>query len=282
MVDALVFCEDNYITVEGIRIRYWVLGERRPAIVLLHGLASSVEFWGLNIETLSREHQVYALDVPGFGRSKGPTEPLTANQAVGLLNAFFTRHKLDDVILVGSSMGGGLAIQYALSYPENIKKLVLVASGGLGTELPLFMRLINLPFPLIVLPRPGKRVIRQKVGRITHDPGSFPEELIEVIYQQYRSKQALTYAMKMLRDVSNLRGLHPHIIEPVMANIHRIDIPVLLIWGKEDRILPIAHVSVVSDKIPKAYVQVIDNCGHLPHIEYPERFNSLVLDFLSS
>ncbi len=139
--------KDQYININGINTRYWSAGkEGKPAVILIHGFAASVEIWQHNILALSKNHRVYALDLVGFGCSDKPSADYTPAFLVNHVNGFVNALKTKKATVVGLSMGGGTAILYTLAYPDKVKKLVLIDSAGLGDKIFFGFQFLSIPY----------------------------------------------------------------------------------------------------------------------------------------
>jgi 4,5:9,10-diseco-3-hydroxy-5,9,17-trioxoandrosta-1(10),2-diene-4-oate hydrolase len=125
-------------------------------VILIHGLGGYIENWEKNIAHLSRTHQVFALDLPGFGRSDKPDNRYTIPYWAAFVQKFMQALEIDRASLVGESMGGAIAIQFALQYPQQVERLILCASAGLGKEVAPFLRLLSLPILGEQLSRPSR------------------------------------------------------------------------------------------------------------------------------
>ncbi|MBI2935631.1 MAG: alpha/beta fold hydrolase, partial [Chloroflexi bacterium] len=145
--------EPRFIDVDGIRVHCIVAGRGEP-VVLLHGLGASHIAWRDNIGPLSRRYAVYALDLPGHGDSAKPPLTYALPEGSSFLSSLLDTLRLDRAHLVGNSLGGMIALQFALDHPERVTKLVLADPAGLGRRIVLFVRLSSLPLLGELLERP--------------------------------------------------------------------------------------------------------------------------------
>mgnify|MGYP001822965434 FL=1 len=272
--------QDRYIQVGGINTRYWALGEQGSSVILLHGIGASVEDWLLNVHALAERHRVYALDMVGFGRSDKPSAPYTAPYMAQFVKDFMDCLGIDRAHLAGHSMGGGVALQFVIRFPEKVQKLVLAASAGLGKKLYLPFRVCTLPRIGERLTRPSRKGTAQLIEDAVYDPALVTDEWVELGYEMAALPGAQDAVLSALRSSCNLRGMRRDVIAPVVANLASISAPTLIIWGKQDRILPVIQAYVADEGIPNSRLHSLDRCGHIPQLECAEAFNDLVTEFL--
>lgn len=274
--------QDQYTGVGQINTRFWALGDEGGTVVLIHGIGDSVEAWTLNINALAEHYRVYAMDLVGFGHSDKPSVPYSFSYLAQFVNDFMEAQSIDQACLIGNSLGGGVALQFAIQFPDKVEKLVLVASSGLGKEVNLLFRLPTLPLIGEWLTRPSRKGTAQILKECVYDPALVTNELVEFYYQLDTLPGAQKSFLSMLRAGCNLHGLRDDVIRPILDNLATITAPTLIVWGQQDRILPVAHAHMAEKRIPNARLHIFDPCGHLPQLERAEEFNTLVLEFLAS
>lgn len=274
--------QDQYTRVGTIKTRFWALGDKGTPVILIHGLGGSVESWMFNVSTLAQHHRIYAIDLPGFGHTEKPLDPFSLSSLAQFVNDFMKLQGVDKASLIGNSMGGGITLKFAITFPEKIDRLVVVNSIALGTELSRNLRLASLPLIGEFFTKPGKRgTVRSLLEGCVYDPTVITEELVDISYQFITQPGAQKHFLSTLRSITNLRGQHSHIIHSIVDNLHMITAPTFIIWGKQDHMIPVAHAQVIKEGIMNSKLHILDSCGHNPQIEYPEKFNSLVLEFLA-
>lgn len=264
--------------VMGIRVRYVMQGEGR-AVLLVHGLASSLAVWGENIAPLAEEHTVYALDMPGHGKSDKP-RGLGYNAVDGahFLVRFMDTLGISSATLIGNSAGGLITTICALSYPQRVERLVLVSAAGLGRPLAWFLRLTSLPLVGELFHIPNVRNTRNMIKSLFYDPRPLRDDLVEELVQARNTPEAKRATLQAARSGVNLWGLRKQ-----MMMLHRLEDflkPILIIWGREDRVLPVSHAYRAAEVLSNCDVHIIPRCGHWPQMERPREFNQLVLGFL--
>jgi len=138
--------QDKYIKIGAINTRYWHQGDQGAPVILIHGLGVSADIWMHNIEALAQRYRVYVPDVIGFGKTDKPDTEYTAALFATFINDFMSALNIEKPTLIGNSLGGGIALQYTLLYPDKVDKLVLVDSAGLGIDASLPLRCGWYPF----------------------------------------------------------------------------------------------------------------------------------------
>jgi 4,5:9,10-diseco-3-hydroxy-5,9,17-trioxoandrosta-1(10),2-diene-4-oate hydrolase len=276
-------CEptDQYVRIGQINTRFWTAGDGGKAVVLIHGLGRYVEDWQYNIHALAERHRVYAVDLVGSGCSDKPPATYSLSYLVRFVGDFLEAQKIDRASLMGHSLGGSVALQYAIQYPAQVEKLVLVNSAGLGKELPLGLRLSSLPLAGEWLTRPSRKGIAESLRRSVYDPTLLTDEWVQLCYQQATLPGAQRALLDVIRSFIGIGGMRDEVIHLILDNLAQVTAPTLIVWGQQDRIVPVAHAQIAKGRMPHARLQIFDPCGHFPQRERPAEFNALVLDFLS-
>ncbi|MEU5942051.1 alpha/beta fold hydrolase [Micromonospora sp. NPDC047548] len=267
----------RHVTVHGRRVRHRVDGDG-PPVVLLHGLGRSLRDFTEQHELLARGFRVHSVDLPGYGGSLPMAEPYTL-PALGR----FVGHYLDAVgvdqpaHLVGNSLGGAVAMRFAAIEPARVASLALVNSAGFGQEVTVALRLLALrPFGRLLL-RPNRAVARRAERALFHDPALATEE--RIAYALARQPYAARVMLETCRSLGTLRGVRPQWREELLTEVARLDVPILIVWGDRDLILPAGHLDAARARLPRARTYLFTNCGHLPQIERAEEFHRLLVDF---
>jgi 4,5:9,10-diseco-3-hydroxy-5,9,17-trioxoandrosta-1(10),2-diene-4-oate hydrolase len=274
--------QDQYIQVGQILTRYWALGDGGMPVILLHGIGDSVENWMRSIRALALGHRVYAVDLVGSGRSGKPDVAYSFEHFARFVNGFMMSLGIHCASLAGHSLGGAIALTYAIQFPEKVDKLVLVSSGGLGRNISPRFRLATLPFVGEWLTRPSRERVARSLRKCFHDPALVSEELIELKHEIAALPGAHDTYLSTVRTLGSLRGLRHDVVRPILDNLYTINAPTLIVWGRHDRILPLAHAHAAKKRIPNAQLRILDCCGHLPQVECPEAFNALAAEFLAA
>ncbi len=271
--------EDRYVRVGDVRTRYRAAGEAGHPLILIHGLGASLEAWMYNLQPLARHHRVFALDLVWFGKSDKPARQVTGEYFADFIIGFMDAVGIRQATLVGNSMGGMIAVKTALQYPDRVTGLVLANSAGFGQELAWWLRLRTLfSFPELV--RPPLSVARYAARHLVYDPRTLTDDLIQAVLDLEVQPGSLEAARRVLKYGVNWRGLRPDALHEIRDAARALRVPTLIVWGKQDRVIPVAHAEIARRHIPDAQLHVFDQCGHAPMIEKADQFNELVARFV--
>jgi pimeloyl-ACP methyl ester carboxylesterase len=272
---------NRYVSVNGINTRYWQMGNSGSKLILLHGGNGSIEFWLYNIATLAKHHQVYAFDMVGSGMSDFPDGAYSLTYQAEFLAGFMTALGIDTATLIGNSMGGGVSLEFTRLYPNRVDRLVLVDSMGLGKEISMGIRLITLP-AIVSLLRPGRWMIPAMLKSNFYNSRQLPPEWIEFRYPIFAISGRNAVILRLGQSNFTLGGVRSEVYQPILNSLAQINQPTLIIWGENDRIIPVKHAYVAAAGLPNHQLVIFPNCGHHPYLEYIDKFNRLVLDFLAT
>jgi pimeloyl-ACP methyl ester carboxylesterase len=276
--------EVEYLTVHGHRRAYVRTGSG-PALLLLHGLACDHTTWYPVIRRLARHYTVIAPDLLGHGLSDKPRADYTLGGYANGMRDLLTLLGIDKATVIGHSFGGGVAMQFAYQFPERTARMLLVAPGGLGREVTPMITAIQAPgweAAMRVLTRPGVRhvgtaslrALAPVAPRYTRDLGE-----IAAIVDSWRDRRTRFAIRHLVRAVIDWRG---QIVTMNDRAYLTEEMPVAVIWGRDDRVLPVRHVDNVAKLAPAARIEVVPDAGHFVHKDHPERFVRFVRDFVDS
>ncbi len=272
--------KDQFIKVGSINTCYWSAGSKGPAVLLLHGLGGAKENWKENLECLAKSYQVYALDLPGYGLTDKPSVTYTLPYFTQFLHDFMDRVNVARSSLVGNSLGGVIALDYTIHHPDRIDKLVLVDPACLGTACHPMLRLGTLPILGELSARPGRERSRRVARFVTYNPRLIPEERVEQHYRRSILPGAQEAFLSTARSFIDLRGFRKSVVQPLAEGLPTIAAPTLIIWGKEDRLVPVSQAEAAKERIPNVQLLIFEECGHAPQLEHPDQFNAAVSAFL--
>jgi pimeloyl-ACP methyl ester carboxylesterase len=269
----------SFIHVDGIRVHYQEAGDRHaPAIILIHGFASSTLVWSnVFLRLAEAGYRVIAPDMLGYGYSAKPRngEYTIAGQAK-LLTRLLDALGIARAIFIGSSYGGAVAATCALDYPDRVEKLLLV--GAVNNNRPrefMLMRFFGSPVlgdivsPLLL---GSRRLLRRRMKRV-YDRHAWVMDERRVDARHLPLRAAGTH-----RAIINT--VRRWDAERISRDAHLITQPTLLLWGENDREIPLSDGERLHAEIPGSRLIVFLNCGHLPHEEFPEAFTNVVTDFV--
>jgi len=274
--------QDQYVEVGNIRTRYWALGDDKSSAILLHGLGGYIENWEDNVAALAQGRRVYALDLVGFGRSDKPQVRYSIPYLTEFVQKFMIVQGVDRATLIGESMGGAIALRFALHYPHQVEKMVLAASAGLGKEISIYLRMMSLPILGELFARPSRKGTAQLLRQLFYNQDLITDQWIEEDYEMSSLPGAQHCILSALRSICNVWGCRRDAYRPILDRLEEIEVPTLVVWGAQDRILPVTYAHQAVKRLPNARVHIFDLCGHIPNIERAEEFNALVTDFLSN
>lgn len=249
---------------------------RGPNLVLLHGLGASSFSWRHNLAPLSRHFRVLAPDLPPRGRSPAPLDGdyTVAGQIRGIL-AFLDRRGIERAALASNSLGGGLALLLARDHPERFPALVLLAPAAGVTRIPYIFYPMRLPlFGRLAAALMGPWIMPPALRLIYHRRELITPEVVAgygALFQDFGRRLALGRLCRQLE-------LLP--LDQVESLLKQIRQPVSLIWGAQDRILPVSQAHWLKARLPQAEFHLLPQVGHAPQEEAPEAVNKIIIAFL--
>jgi len=276
---------DMWIDVDGRHLHYITAGSGSTPVVFLHGgiVDSAALSWGGAIAPFADDRRVIALDLPGYGSSSRPeTAAYTTAYHTDVLGDFLDALNISSVTLVGVSMGGGIALRYALYNQSRVRKLVLVDSYGLGSELPnsyltyILSRVPQLNELSISLLKRNRRIATLALGGIVHDVDALSRSVVDEFYRLLQRPDAGRAFRRWRRNEVDRSGFHTDFSQ----RLGDLDVPTLLVHGAEDPIFPTNWSRQAVDRIPDAALDVRPDCGHWPQREATDWFNHRVRSFL--
>lgn len=268
-------------TVHGRPVLYAEAGEG-PVLLLVHGMAGTLENWREVIEPLARHHTVIAPDLPGHGGSGGGRGDYSLGAHAASLRDLLVTLGHDRATVVGHSLGGGIAMQFAYQFPETIERLVLVSSGGLGPEVNPVLRAAALPGAdlFIAATANAGRSVGSTLGRGLSAIGLRPTADVAEVARGYASLADPERRAAFLATLRGVVGVGGQLVNAADRLYLAADIPVLIMWGDRDPIIPVRHCKHAHEAMPGSRLVVFDGVGHLPQIEVPVRFVAALERFL--
>ena len=270
------------VTLHGHSVRYVQEGDG-PVLLLIHGMAGSLETWRSVIDPLAAAATVIAVDLPGHGGSgPGGGDYSLGSLAAGLRDVLATLGH-DRATLVGHSLGGGIAMQFSYQFPEMTERLVLVSSGGLGLEVSPVLRAASLPGANLFLSATAG-VTRQVSGfagrmlRAVHTPSN---PGLEELARSYASLADADRRAAFLATIRSVVGINGQTVRAGDRLYLARELPVLLIWGGADPIIPVSHALAAHDLLPTSTLKVLDGVRHFPQLEAPEEFVAALTAFVA-
>lgn len=276
--------EVQYLTIHGHK-RAFVKAGSGPALLLLHGLGCDHTTWLPVISSLARRYTVIAPDLLGHGRSDKPRADYSVGGYANGMRDLLTVLGIDKATVVGHSFGGGVAMQFAYQYPERTERLVLVAPGGIGRDVTPAIRAITLPgFQLAMglATMPGllqaTKLGLRSLAATRMNPVRDLDEVADIV-QHLSDRKARSAITHVVRAVVDWRG---QVVTMADRAYLTHAMPMAVIWGTDDRVIPAKHADLARRIAPEATVEVIRNAGHFPHKDHPQRFVKILNDFIRS
>jgi len=269
--------KDHFIRVGNLNLHYTEYPGTDEVIVLLHGFGSSTYSWEGVGPLLQRQgFHVYALDMKGFGWSDKPAGedygPLALTASV---NDWMEALNLKEVVLVGNSLGGAVTVLTSLLHPDKVSSMVLVDAGGYPMKLPLIVKVARLPLAgywvdLFL----GRWIIKWNLREVFYHDDMVTESRIASYYDRLRSKRALRVQAAVAKAI-DFRKFEGH-----MERARQLEVPTLLIWGEQDKWIPVEIGGRFNEDLRNSRLVIIPECGHVPQEEYPETTASLIAGFV--
>ena len=277
-----VTVERQDVEIDGMPIRYLAAGEGPPA-VLLHGAGDNALDWRWVMPTLAAGHRVYAPDLPGSPDSARPAVDYSPVFFERFVSAFLDALAIGRATFVGNSLGGLIALRLALSEPERAGALVLVNSAGLGQSINPAFTSVNVPgLGEAALPfwRTPLGAYQRAWGRTTllfaHPPEGVPREWLAEQCRLALTPGYLEAHLTVLRAIVSHLGQR----EVLVDRLPSLKVPTLVVWGERDRVFPQAQAREAVAHLPEGSLSLVPDCGHMPHVECPDRFLGALDGFL--
>ena len=265
-IEGLV--EQREVTIGTIRTTYLLCGTGKP-VIFLHGAGAGAVTWYPSITAISRNFQVIAPDIVGYGESDKPDAPYDRPYFSMWLKEFLQGLRISKAHIVGLSQGGAIGLQFAIENAEMVDKLVVVDSGGLGAKVsfwPLLGTIWMNSFPSSMANRFNSRyILHQPINR-DQNHSSYSIAVLKYKGGKNAFKQGRGSAVSKIPE----------------ALLKQISNETLIIWGKDDKLFPVEYGEAAAKIIPNAKLHVIEDAGHLPLMDQPEIFNTILDDFLKS
>ena len=260
------------------------VGEDRPTLLLIHGMAGSSDTWREMIPRLSQHFHVIAPDLPGHGRSSLEFDDYSLGAMASALRDLLVAKGITRCTVIGQSLGGGVALQFVYQYPEFCERIVLIGSGGLGKEVSWILRLLAVPgagFLVTGAAAPPVVNAGNSMRRFFLERGIRAESVAEswAAFESLARPGHRRTFFKTLRAVVDNRG------QAVSATnrLHlAAQLPVQVIWGDRDPIIPVSHGHATHEAIPGSRLAIVPGTGHYPHVEDPDTVERILVEFMAS
>lgn len=268
--------QDQYVDVNGCKLRYRDTGGPGVPILLTHGITGSLEMWDDQALGLGATHRVIVWDVPNHGLSDmtGRIEDFDTYAAWAL--KFTDAIGLQGFVAGGNSMGAAMSLRMAGLAPGRIKGLVLGNAASLGPEVTPMFRLFSLPYLGEAMNKPSEKGVTMQIGAIVKDPACVSADLRKVLVRNAFKPGTAPVFLATLRATLGLRGQSKAVWQKSADLLDGVRCPTVIIHGKQDKVIPVKHSEAAAKRVPHAKLMILDNCGHTAQIEQPQVFNAAV------
>ena len=274
----------KWTKVHGHDVAYRQVGSG-PLLVMIHGIAGSSGTWVPIMPLLAEKYTVIAPDLLGHGESAKPRGDYSLGAYASGVRDLLGVLGHERATVVGHSLGGGIAMQFAYQFPQMLERLVLVGSGGLGKEVNPLLRALSLPGTEYVLPvvlAPQLHSVVGAVGRVLGRFGLRADPFLGEVWDAWsrltdvRAQRAFIHTIRAVIDVAGQRVS----ARDRLYLAH--EVPTLIVWGDRDQVIPVAHAHIAHELMPGSRLEVVENAGHFLPIERPELLDRVLRDFLST
>jgi pimeloyl-ACP methyl ester carboxylesterase len=269
------------VSLHGQRVNFTIAGHG-PPVVLIHGVAGRAAQWDQISQLLAETRTVVAPDLLGHGESAKPRGDYSLGAHASGIRDLLVGLNVERASVVGHSLGGGVAMQFAYQFPERCERLVLVSSGGLGEDVHPLLRAATLPGSEFVLPLLAHPRMLDVASLVPRALGRIGLRTRPDLTEMARGYQSLSNAEARSAFIHTLRG----VIDPKGQRINASDrlylaskMPSLIVWGRRDRIIPVVHAQPAHEGMPGSRLELFDEAGHFPHLDQPLRFVRTLEDF---
>jgi pimeloyl-ACP methyl ester carboxylesterase len=274
--------EMRTVRIHGYRRAFYTAGDG-PVLLLLHGIGMDHRTWLPALPALSRHFTVIMPDLLGHGASDKPRADYSIPGFANGMRDLLTVLGISRATVVGHSMGGGVAMQFAYQFPERTERVVLVSSGGLGRSVNPLLRVLSLPLAdkaMAAATLPGVRHVATGAMQSLHRSGlPWTEDFsaLAEIYGEMADPDTRRAFLHVLRGVIDMHGQVVNMID--RAYLAR-DMPTMIVWGEKDIVIPVKHAWAAAQLLPGSRLEVLPHVGHVPHEDAPLRFAEVVVDFV--
>ncbi len=274
--------EVQVVTVHGHRRAFVKVG-RGPALLLLHGIGCDHRTWLPVLRPLSRHFTVIAPDLLGHGQSDSPRADYSIGGYANGMRDLMALNGITSATVVGHSLGGGIAMQFAYQFPQSTQRLVLVGSGGLGRSVNPLLRAITMPGGSTALKAVAVAPVRRPTVAAMRGlhrlalPGTIDFGGMAEVYEALGDPGRRRAFHHVLSAAVDWRG---QVITMLDRAYLAESMPSLVVWGEQDSVIPVKHAYAAHAVLPGSQLEIIPHAGHFPHEDDPEHFASALIDFI--
>ncbi|TBR26534.1 MAG: alpha/beta hydrolase [Candidatus Nitrosotenuis sp.] len=260
---------EEFVNIDGSKIRYIKTGSSTKNLVLIHGLGASAERWEPVLPYFGKHYNVIVPDLIGFGYSDKPNTDYTAEFFTRFVSSFVETLGLDRTAIMGSSLGGQIAVEYTAANQQSVDRLILVSpAGAMKQSTPA------LDAYVMAALYPDTETAKNAFTMMTGNNKNVNQSIIDEFVQRMRLPNAKFAFMSTLLGLKNA--------PEITTRLEKILVPTLVVWGELDPVIPVKYAEKFVREIRDCRFYQMENCGHTPYVEDPENFAKLVLDFLKT
>jgi len=260
--------QENFLKIDGHKIRYLESGDSKNNLVLIHGLGASAERWSNVIPYFSKDFRVIVPDLIGFGLSDKPLVDYTPEFFSDFLEKFFAQTGITRPNLIGSSLGGQIAADYTSTHSDEIEKLILVSpAGAMKQSTPA------LDAYIMAALYPSEQTAKNAFELMEGSGEEIPHEIVSGFVERMQLPNAKLAFMSTVLGLKNSK--------PITTKLGSISTPTLIVWGSVDPVIPIVHSQIFISSIQDCRFFRMDGCGHTPYVQDPNTFALKSLEFLN-
>lgn len=259
--------QENFVEVDGNKVRYLDTGHSKSTLVLVHGLGASAERWINAIPYFEKEYHLIVPDLIGFGQSDKPVVDYTTDFFSEFLNKFLDALGVEKPNIIGSSLGGQVTAEYASQY-SNLEKLILVSPSGVMKQ-----STPALDAYIMAALYPNETNAKNAFELMEGSGLEVESSIVDSFIERMKMPNAKMAFMSTVLGLKNA--------EIITTKLKNINVPTLIIWGSDDPVIPINHADGFVSSIKDCRFYRMDNCGHTPYVQDPKSFSKIVLDFLN-
>jgi pimeloyl-ACP methyl ester carboxylesterase len=273
------------LVLHGHRVSYRTAGGGGPVVLLIHGIVGCAEQWDQVVPLLAERYTVVAPDLLGHGQSAKPRGDYSLGAYAASVRDLLVALGHRRATVVGHSLGGGVAMQFAYEYPPFAERLVLVSSGGLGREVHPLLRAATLPGSEVVLPLIAHQRLHGVAGALAGVLGRLGLQAGTDLAEMARgygsladagARQAFIHTLRAVLDIGGQR------VSATDRLYLAALLPSLIIWGAQDPLIPVEHAAAAKRGLPNSRLEVFEDAGHFPQLHDPVRFALTLIDFIES
>jgi pimeloyl-ACP methyl ester carboxylesterase len=273
---------DSYIAADGVQVRYRDSGGTGPAVLLLHGIGGSLELWSAQFVAANQGMRLIALDLPGHGLSGFGQQAFEPKTFAAFVWKLADALGLKTVHLAGNSLGGAICIQMQAQQRARVQSVLLAAAASLGRDCPMPFRLMTVPMLGTLMTRAGPMAVTQQIQALFGSSFVVTDSLRKTVERNVMRPGAQAAFLATLRLMTDLGGQRATLVAASHAALASASVPVLMLHGRQDSVIPFAHSEHAHKLAPAGRLQLVDDCGHTPQLEQPAVFNAALRALVAS